>query len=88
MQKLFGDLVGVEIYFADFLVGRETKEQLNERLEAVFARCRETSLKLNLTKCDFFRADFGLAWTCYYGRRIASRPSEGGRDHQHARAKG
>ena len=53
MQELFGDLSGVEIYFDDFMVWGETKQQLEERLEAVFRRCEEVNLKLNLSKCQF-----------------------------------
>jgi hypothetical protein len=48
MSKLFGDLQGVLIYFDDFLVMGDTKEELECNLRQVLVRCREVNLKLNL----------------------------------------
>lgn len=54
MSDLFGDLPGVIIYFDDFLVTGDTMADLEINLRAVFVRCREHNLKLNLKKCQFF----------------------------------
>ena len=53
MSDLFGDLPGVHIYFDDFLVTGETKEELQVNLRAVLVRCRLHNLKLQLKKCRF-----------------------------------
>jgi hypothetical protein len=54
MSDLFGDLPGVLIYFDDFLVVGETKEELLVNLRQVFERCRLHDLRLQLKKCKFF----------------------------------
>jgi hypothetical protein len=54
MLELFGDLPGVLIYFDDFLVTGETKEELEFNLRRVLVRCREKNLKLQLKNCQFF----------------------------------
>ena len=54
MQELFGDLPGLEIYFDDFLVHGETKEDLHANLRRVLERCRLHNLKLQIKKCRFF----------------------------------
>ena len=54
MNDLFGDLPGVLIYFDDFLVVGETKEELLTNLRQVFERCRLHDLRLQLKKCKFF----------------------------------
>ena len=54
MSELFGDLLGVLIYFDDFLVMGETMEELECNLRRVLVRCREKNLKLQLKKCKFF----------------------------------
>ena len=46
MSYLFDDQPGVFIYFDDFLVTGETKDELNFR--QVFLRCRLNNLKLQL----------------------------------------
>ncbi len=60
MEELFGDLEGVEIYFDDFFVWGETLEQHNDRLKAVFERCRKVNLRLNLSKSRFLLPE--LPW--------------------------
>ncbi|XP_045028011.1 uncharacterized protein LOC123471141 [Daphnia magna] len=60
MNDLFGDLPGVLIYFDDFLVTGETKEELLTNLRQVFVRCRRHNLKLQLKKCRFFLQE--LPW--------------------------
>ena len=52
-NSCFGHLLGVDIYFDDFLVWGETEAQLNDRLENVFKRCEDVNLKLNNAKCQF-----------------------------------
>jgi hypothetical protein len=47
MEQFFGDLEGVEIYFDDFFVWGETREEHDQRLTAVFDRCVKVNLKLN-----------------------------------------
>ena len=54
MSELFDDLLGVLIYFDDFLVMGETMEELECNLRRVLVRCREKNLKLQLKKCKFF----------------------------------
>ncbi len=53
MEQFFGDLVDVEIYFDDFFVWGETREEHDRRLKAVFDRRVKVNLKLNATKCKF-----------------------------------
>ena len=60
MSDLFGDLPGVFIYFDDFLVTGETKDELLFNLRQVFLRCRLHNLKLQLKKCRFFLQE--LPW--------------------------
>lgn len=60
MEQLFGDLPGVEIYFDDFFVWGETREEHDERLKAVFDRCVKVNLKLNATRCKFLQSE--LPW--------------------------
>lgn len=60
MDELFGDLQGVIIYFDDFLVTGETKEELDDNLRKVLERCRQHGLKLQLKKCRFFMKE--LPW--------------------------
>lgn len=57
MVDLFGDLPGVEVYFDDFFVWRETIEEHNSRLEAVFQRCLKVNLRLNKSKCKFLQSE-------------------------------
>lgn len=58
--ELFGDLAGVFIFFYDFLVTGETREELLSNLRQVFLRCRLHNLKLQLKKCRFFLQE--LPW--------------------------
>lgn len=60
MCELFGDLAGVFIFFYDFLVTGETREELLSNLRQVFLRCRLHNLKLQLKKCRFFLQE--LPW--------------------------
>ena len=60
MSELFGDLPKVFTYFKDFLVCRETKEELDENLRKVLVRCSENNLKLQLKKCLFYCSKFSL----------------------------
>lgn len=57
MVALFGDLPGVEVYFDDFFVWRETIEEHDSRLEALFQRCVKVNLKLNKDKCKFLQPE-------------------------------
>ena len=60
MSELFGDLKGVIIYFDDFLVTGETREELDNNLRKVLERCRLHNLKLQLKKCRYFMKE--LPW--------------------------
>ena len=57
MVELFGDLLGVEVYFDDFFVWGETLEEHNSRLESLFQRCVAVNLKLNMAKCKFLQPE-------------------------------
>ncbi|KAI9565214.1 putative uncharacterized protein K02A2.6-like [Daphnia sinensis] len=57
MVDLFGDLLGVEVYFDDFFVWGETIEEHNSQLEALFQRCVKVNLKLNKRKCKFLQPE-------------------------------
>ena len=59
MQELFGDLPGLEIYFDDFLVHGETKEDLHANLRRVLERCRLHNLEVS-----FFPARSAVAGAC------------------------
>ena len=62
MNDLFGDLPGVLIYFDDFLVVGETKEELLVNLRQVFECCRLHNLRLQLKSASsFFRRSHGWA---------------------------
>ena len=60
MLELFGGLEKLKIYFDDFLIRGETRKQLEERLRSFLYRCRQVNLRLNQTKCRFFRRFPGL----------------------------
>lgn len=54
MLQWFGDLSGIEIYFDDFFVWGETREDHDERLKEVFDRCVQVNFKLNAVSVSFY----------------------------------
>jgi len=83
VQELFSDLPSVEFYFDDFMVWGETKQELEERLEAVFRRCEEVNLRLNLKKVSFFPPEYTLVGTYHRRRKPAGRSRKGRSHHSH-----
>jgi hypothetical protein len=59
-EECLGDLVSddlkiCQIYLDDVIVVSKTPEEHFDRLSKVFAKLRESGLKLNAKKCDLFR---------------------------------
>ena len=50
-DQLFGSIEGATVVVDDILVWGSTKEQHDQRLQAVLERCREVGMVLNASKC-------------------------------------
>ena len=71
-QQTFGDLDYVEIYFDDLIVFSKSIEQHLIHLKTIFDRLRQSNIKLNPEKCEFFKkvncaknVNEARAWQCY-----------------------
>lgn len=65
MQRIFGDIPGVEIVVDDILVHGKNFEEHNKRLKQVLQRAKSVNLKLNKEK-----SHFGLSEVNYVGHKL------------------
>ena len=73
MVRCFGDLAGVLIYLDDIIVGGNTMEEHNNRLDKFLARCQELNVSLNKRKCSFGLSK--LSWLGYLIEDNEMRPN-------------
>ena len=68
LNTVLGDLIGkiCFVFIDDIIIFGETIEEANERFNIVAQRLRETKLKLEPEKCEFFKEE-----VCYLGHIIS-----------------
>ena len=57
MEQIFKNIRGVKIYLDDILIGGENDHDLNETLMKVFEKLNEHHVKVNESKCEFFKKE-------------------------------
>ena len=57
MEQIFKDIKGVKIYLDDILIGGRNEVELNETLMKVFEKLNAHHVKVNESKCEFFKKE-------------------------------
>ena len=81
VTEAFSDIPRVHTYLDDIPVSGSTEEEHDTRLSAVLDRCRQITLKLNLSRCQFKKSE--LKYLAYIltseGQQTISNPNHKGR---------
>ena len=57
MEQIFKNIKGVKIYLDDILIGGKDKKELKENVLKVFEKLNKHHIKVNESKCEFFKEE-------------------------------